>query len=403
MRTKLSLFSIMICAGLSAQTFTEQTIDLTASYAKDVYYNLPDASGEDEDAKNWHLAFGLGNGDAAIHFQDSWGNSIYRTSYTLADWSTIDTAGISSMSPLNNSQTNWAIGSLNQDPVDPSSGFDLGWGTYDMVTHYVNGSAVYIAEIDGAYYKLFINQLKTGKYTFQYEEMVSGATLVQKEIVKADYEDRTFVHFDLVQNIVFEREPEQEDWQFIIGKYIDLAPTAYPVVGVRTRQGIEIAEVENTDPEMVDYSSLTYQTDINTVGFDWKSFNMGNFSYDLTENLSYVLKEEDGTLHHFYFTAYEGSSTGIVTLMYKTPNLNVSEIDKEQNLIIASNPISTNQPVNIQLKEVNQLNVFNQLGKLIQSESNPESEMLLTFKQSGLYIVQAVLDHETITEKLVVQ
>jgi len=403
MRTKLSLFSIMICAGLSAQTFTEQTIDLTASYAKDVYYNLPDASGEDEDAKNWHLAFGLGNGDAAIHFQDSWGNSIYRTSYTLADWSTIDTAGISSMTPLNNSQTNWAIGSLNQDPVDPSSGFDLGWGTYDMVTHYVNGSAVYIAEIDGAYYKLFINQLKTGKYTFQYEEMVSGATLVQKEIVKSDYEDRTFVHYDMEQDIIFEREPEQEDWQFIIGKYIDLAPTTYPVVGVRTRKGIEIAEVDNTDPEMVDYSSLTYQTDINTVGFDWKSFNMGSFNYDITENLSYVLKEEDGTLHHFYFTAYEGSSTGIVTLMYKTPNLNVSEIDKEQKLVIASNPIITNQPVNIQLKEVNQLNVFDQLGKLIQSESNPGSEMLLTFKQSGLYIVQAVLDHETITEKLVVQ
>ena len=403
MKTGTTIFSLMLCASLNAQTFTEQTIDLTASYAKDVYYNLPDASGEDADATNWHLAFGLGNGDAAIHFQDSWGNKIYRTTYTLADWATVDTTGIYAMTPLNNSELSWGVGALNQDPVDPSSGFDLGWGSYDIVTHYVNGSAVFIAEIDGEFYKLFINHLKSGEYTFQHEKMVSGATLVERTIDKGDYDEMTFVHYDIVQDVVVEREPDMEDWQFVIGKYIDMAPTAYPVVGVRTRKGIEVAEVENTDPTLVDYSSLTFSTDINTVGYDWKTFDMGTFSFILTEDLSYVLREEDGTLHHFYFTDYEGSSTGIVKLMYKTSNVNVDEIDAQSTLIVETNPVSVNQSVSVNLEEASQLNVFDQLGNLVQSIANPQSQTFLEFDNSGLYILQAVLKNETVTQKLIVQ
>ncbi len=403
MKTKITIFSLMLCAGVNAQTFSEQTIDLTASYAKDVYYDLSDASGEDEDAKDWHLAFSLGNGSASIHFQDGWGNKIYRTSHELADWATVDTTGISAMTALNNSEVSWDVGALNQNPVDPSSGFDLGWGSYDIVTHHVNGSAIYIAEIEGDFYKLFIHHLKSGKYTFQHEKMEAGALLVEQTITKADYEDRSFVHYDMIQDITFEREPEAEDWQFIIGKYIDYAPTAYPVVGVRTRPGIEIAQVENTDPLMVDYSTLTYSTDINTIGFDWKTFSMGTFSYDITEDLSYVLKEEDGTLHHFYFTAYEGSSTGIVKLMYKTPSVDIEEIDSQNRFIISANPVTVNQHVSIALQDCNQLNVFDQLGNLVQSTSNPEPDTMLKFANSGLYIIHAVFQNEIHTEKLIVQ
>lgn len=403
MKTTTTILSLLLCAGVQAQSFTEQTIDLTASYENDVYYDLTDASGEEEEAKNWHLAFGLGNGDAAIHFQDSWGNKLYRTTHDVADWATIDTTGISALTPLTNSTETWGVGALNQDPVDPSSGFDLGWGSYDLVTHHVNGSAVYIAEIDGEYYKLFINHLKAGKYTFQYEKMTVGSTLVSKEITKADYSDRRLVHFNLVDDQVFEREPEMDEWQFVIGKYIDFAPTAYPVVGVRTRAGIEVAQVDNTDPENVDYSSLTFGTEINTVGYDWKTFNMGTFSFDLTEDLSYVLREEDGTLHHFYFSDYEGSSTGIVKLMYKAAAVSVEEIEGNNTILLASNPVRTNESVKLNLEDCLQVQVFDQLGNLVESMQNPSSETLLSFSKSGLYMIQAVFQNESVVEKLIVQ
>lgn len=403
MKTNFTLLSVLLCAGLQAQNFSEQTIDLTASYSKDIYYDLSDASGEEKDATEWHLAFGLGNGNAAIHFQDSWGNKLYRTSYELTDWSSIDTVGLSSLAPLTNAPESWDIGGLNQEPVDPSSGFDMGWGTYDMVTHYVNGSAVYIAEIDGDFYKLFINQLKSGKYTFQYEKMESGSTLVQKEIVKSDYSDRTLIHYDMVQDVIIEREPEAGDWQFVIGKYIDMAPTAYPVVGVRTQKGIEVAKVENTDPNTVDYSSLSYSTEINTVGFNWKSFNMSTFSYDLTENLSYVLKESDGTIHHFYFTDFEGTSTGIVKLMYKTPNISISELDQSENLLVSKNPVNINESIPVNLEGCIQLNIIDQLGHVVRSINHPNQETILSFDQSGMYMINAIYNHETKAQKLIVQ
>lgn len=403
MKTTTTILSLLLCAGVQAQSFTEQTIDLTASYENDVYYDLTDASGEEEEAKNWHLAFGLGNGDATIHFQDSWGNKLYRTTFDVADWATIDTTGISVLTPLTNSTETWGVGALNQDPVDPSSGFDLGWGSYDLVTHHVNGSAVYIAEIDGEYYKLFINHLKAGKYTFQYEKMTTGSTLVSKTITKADYSDRRLIHFNLVDDQVFEREPEMDEWQFVIGKYIDFAPTVYPVVGVRTRAGIEVAQVENTDPENVDYSTLTFGTEINTVGYDWKTFNMGTFSFDLTEDLSYVLREEDGTLHHFYFSDYEGSSTGIVKLMYKAAAVSVEEIEGNNTILLASNPVLINESVKLNLENCLQVQVFDQLGNLVESMQNPGSETLLSFSKSGLYMIQAVFQNESVVEKLIVQ
>lgn len=402
MKTKFTIFSLAICAGLQAQTFTEQVIDLGSSYEDDVYHNLSNASGEDEEAKDWHLAFGLGGASASIHFQDAWGSKIYRTTHDLSDWATIDTTGLYMLSPLNNSTTSWGVGALNQDPVDPSSGFDLGWGTYDLGTHITTGNAVFIAEIDGDFYKLFINKLQSGTYTFQHEKMESGASLVQKTIVKSDYSDRNLVHYDMLEEEAFVREPEESDWQFVIGKYIDFAPTAYPVVGVRTRKGIEVAEVANTDPENVDYASLTYSDDINTVGFDWKTFNMSTFSYDLTENLSYVLKEEDGTLHHFYFTAFEGSSTGIVKLMYKTNSVDVIELEEEEAILVA-NPVRMNQKVSIALDEYKQINVFDQLGNLVKQVVNPSADFSLEFNNTGLYMIQAILGNKSVTQKIIVQ
>ena len=49
---------------------------------------------------------------------------------------------------------------------------------------------------------------------------------------------------------------------------------------------------------------------INTIGYDWKSFNMGTFSYNLQDYLCYFIKDDLDNIWKLQLTGFDGSSTG---------------------------------------------------------------------------------------------
>lgn len=403
MKTKFTVLAIGMSLGINAQTFQEQTIELGASYEDDVYYDLTSATGEDEEGKNWHIAFGLGGADASIHFQSAWGSKLYKTSHNVSDWATIDTVGISGMTALINEPSSWGTGAFNQNPADPGSGFDMGWGTYDIVTHQVAGSAVFLAEIDADYYKIHIESLISGEYKFKYQKIESGSTVVEETIKKSDYAGMDMIHYDVVENEVVEREPSA-DWQFIIGKYTDFAPTPYPVVGVRIKQGMEVVKIANTHPNDVVLSGLTFTEEINTIGYNWKTFNMGTFSYEIADSTSYVIKEDNGAMHHFYFTEYEGSSTGVVKLMYKGHSVGTNEYAQEKMVALSKNPVSKNETFVLQSTHtMTSVNVYNTNGQLVQAISPELNQVDLQINNTGLYIIESVVNGEKQVNKLIVE
>ena len=46
------------------------------------------------------------------------------------------------------------------------------------------------------------------------------------------------------------------------------------------------------------------------IGSDWKSFDMGTFSYVIEEDLSYFIKKGESDIYQLIFTGTDGSATG---------------------------------------------------------------------------------------------
>ncbi|MGB0871090.1 MAG: T9SS type A sorting domain-containing protein, partial [Flavobacteriales bacterium] len=253
------------------------------------------------------------------------------------------------------------------------------------------------------YRSLADSSLVSGEYKFKYQKIESGSTVVEETIKKSDYAGMDMIHYDVVENEVVEREPSA-DWQFIIGKYTDFAPTPYPVVGVRIKQGMEVVKIANTHPNDVVLSGLTFTEEINTIGYNWKTFNMGTFSYEIADSTSYVIKEDNGAMHHFYFTEYEGSSTGVVKLMYKGHSVGTNEYAQEKMVALSKNPVSKNETFVLQSNHtMTSVNVYNTNGQLVQAISPELNQVDLQINNTGLYIIESVVNGEKQVNKLIVK
>ena len=47
-----------------------------------------------------------------------------------------------------------------------------------------------------------------------------------------------------------------------------------------------------------------------TIGYDWKSFNLGTFQYDILDSLSYFVAAKNDTAYQLQFLEFPGGSTG---------------------------------------------------------------------------------------------
>ncbi|MCT4665681.1 MAG: T9SS type A sorting domain-containing protein [Flavobacteriales bacterium] len=383
---KQTILSILALTSLlsNAQSFEEKEVELKSGYSDEVFYDITNDETEDIAGKDWNLAFGTGGISATIRFNSSRGDKLYETSFADSDWATVDTNGISTWSPVYNSSSDWNKGAFNGAGNGNPTNF--GWGAYDMATHIVSGDKVYIAKIGDDFFKLFIEKLQSGSYHFQYEKIGTGNTLHQKTVQKTNHSDAFFAYYSIKDHETKEIEPKKEEWQLWFGKYIEMIPTAYGVTGVRTKPGIKVAKVENTPVNQVSYSGLDFDSTANAIGYDWKSFNMGSFSYDLTEDLSYVLKLENGDLYHLYFTAFEGSSTGKLKFKVKKHNVSVSEMDQKQTIQWFSTV--NNQVILDSETTMTQAEIFDQTGRLISQEQIQTNNIALHLPKKGVYILK---------------
>ena len=85
----------------------------------------------------------------------------------------------------------------------------------------------------------------------------------------------------------------------------------YGVTGALSNVGYSVAKAEGVPVADADYTEETFEEAINTIGYDWKSFNMDTYLYDIEEDLSYfVRKDATGEIWKINFTGFSGSSTG---------------------------------------------------------------------------------------------
>lgn len=283
-------------------------ISLGANYANDIYYSLANGVVATVDRKEWDIAFYTDSRASTILTNDGNGIKLY-VAEVKTEWENVSAITDAYLLYNTYSDTTWQNGAF--DKGKNGDMFDYGWGFYDMATHTVVGDSIHVIELaDGTIKKLFIEKrdAATSSYHIKYANL-DGSDEVTEIINTADHTDKNFIHYSLKNKTVVSHEPDKNTWDLMFTKYYDVSET-YIVMGALANEGTMIAQVDNTTSDNNDYQTANYSKVVNTIGSDWKAYDMSSHSFNLVNDRVYFIKDNNGSYHKLYFTAYGGQSSG---------------------------------------------------------------------------------------------
>lgn len=408
------LLSFLALAGFSNAQLVNDSVSMGAGYANNIWYSLQnDEQGTAQAANNWDLGFATSISPsnplaASIIFNNKIG-AVYAIPGTDGtDLATADTSGLSTWTTLYNSEITWSEGALN---AASAGGTDYGWGNYDAVNHTgIVANRVFAVKYSNGSCKLFTVSLSfmNAEYTVNYSNADHSGT-GSATVSITPYATKNYVYYPL-GGTVTDREPASVSWDLLFTQYAANNGAPYPynmVTGVLHNVGVEVAEVHPVNDPATDMSfgSATYSEDINTIGYDWKTYAG---SYTIEDSLVYFVKDVDGDYWRLIMTGFSGSSLGkTVFKKEKVASLSVSE---NQELIsgIFPNPAADKVTVMIDSKSAATVKVLNMTGQVV-FENKAVSTALEAMSIStadftnGMYLVQVSNGTSTTTQRLVVQ
>ncbi len=289
-----------------------ESLSMGASYANDIYYSLKNGVVAEVPRTSWDIAFSVSSRSSSILINEGSGVEL-KVYPTAAGWSwsdPVDLTNYDSWSKLNNADSTWEEGAFGQNATGHPN---YGWGVYDMTSHNINGVALYIIKLrDGNKKKIWIEKKYSSlqKYSFRYADPNGSNEVVVADLTVSNSK-ANFVYYDLATNTRLDREPDASTWDLVFTKWIDNSIN-YTVTGVL--QNVETPAIDLTvdDPSNIQYTEDQFSTDINVIGSDWKSYNMGTSQWSLA-NKVFIVKDKSDINYKIRFTGFEGSATGVIT------------------------------------------------------------------------------------------
>lgn len=404
--------AVLFALGSHAQTAVEDSVETGPGYANSVFYKLDGGNKTSVDNTNWDLALDVSGMGTSIRINGQAGTELWHyPNGGIADWSTVDTAGISTWVPLYDSDEVWAYGAF--DAAAGSDPFDVGWGMYNVQNHQIIGDRLFIIKLsDGSYQKLLIQSMIGGVYTVQHATVDGGMDMTHT-LTKADFAGKNFGYFSLQDHSTVDREPLKADWDLVAQKYVsDLGDgNYYPVTGILTNKGVYAAEARGVNVATANHGDYTSDSLINTIGYDWKEFNMDTYTYDIEADLSYFISDVEGNIWQVVFTGFEGSSTGKM-VFNKTllSSVGIKHAETNMNVAVYPNP-STNGNVSLvfHLEEDEALaTVYDMTGKVVadhtfRGRGFEQRSLQLNGVPAGTYILRLTAANKSTTKKLIIQ
>ncbi len=397
----------------AADFIAKDTVTMGAGYNNDVYYSISTGTVKTVQRNNWDIAFTAHITNAAIWANT--GSGIVLFHYPKADtsgWTLLDTAGLSTWKPLQNSLDNWQDGAFNSTQLGHP---DYGWGVYSMTTHNLVGDSLYIIKlIDNTYRKLWIQKKHSTENTFYFKYANLDNSNEQSVVLECNqYPNRKFVYYSLANNTVLDREPDENTWDLLFTKYVDTA-MVYVVTGVLTNDSIKVARVAKIDTTANNYGDYSLANQIGIIGYDWKTFNMNTMTYEIDDSLMYFVKDALGNIFKLHFLYFAGSSTGKAAIACnRLYTASVPAIDNQKTAFALSpNPAKDNVtlvydlPSNYSNATISILDIT---GRKIESEVIGNSADLNTYNLSinhltkGVYVVVMESNGLRMTQKLIVE
>jgi hypothetical protein len=406
----LLLSTSILLANVCGFAQITDTVSQNAGYANQVWYNLQNGNENTAPKNNWHIAFETANQSSSIHINSAAGVELWlHPANDTALWTSLDTSGIQSWNKFYNDNKSWSIGAFNA-PADTNNQFDLGWGLYSMITHTVTGNKLFVIKIgSNTYQKIWIKSLASGVYTFRHANLDNTGDMTHT-ITKSSYQTKNFIYFDLINHQVIDREPAANTWDLTFTQYIEYIPTPYLVTGILHNKNVESVKVYPVDETTYElWSNHSFSNHINTIGYDWKSFNNQNFQWNIADSTVYFVKDLASNIWKIVFTGFGGSSNGNYILTKKllsATNINETEL---QTPFMHIYPNPANGFVNIVSYNLSALSIYDLNGKLIYTQavnnSNFDTHRIdISFLNKGIYLIEATHHNASkAIQKLIIQ
>ena len=310
-------FTIIMTAVLfallsNAQTAEQDSVEMGAGYANEVFYKLNDGAKNAVDRANWDLAFDVSGFGTAIRINGAAGTELWQyPNGDTADWASVDTAGIGSWTQAYDSEETWFYGAF--DIPSTSDWRDIGWGMYNDQNHQIIGNKLFIIKLsDGSYQKVWVESMISGAYTIRHASL-DGVMDMTHTVTKANFAGKNLGYFSLQNHTEVDREPLATDWDFVVTRYVaDYNGPMSTVGGVLLNSGVYAAEARGLPANEVNHFDYTSDSLINTIGWDWKDINYQNFQWELEDSLSYFISDVEGNIWQVEFTGFAGTSSGKV-------------------------------------------------------------------------------------------
>lgn len=309
----LFLALLLTATTTQAQMVTDM-VSIQAGYTNQSFYSM--ANGEISNVINtdWDLAFQLRGYAASVFINSKNGVNLWKANKDISQWNSMtvaDTTGILSdpAYQLFNSDTSWDFGAFNRTN-DSTNQFDLGWGVYNYITHVITGDSIFFIKVGPTdYRKLRIDDLTGGIYNFRYANL-DGSGEVVATLNKQNFQNKFFGYYSITGNTTIDREPVYNTWDLTFCQYFAQTPIAYMVTGVLSNDSVLVAKAYPVDTAITSAAGFTFSDKMNAVAYDWKSFNMSTFSWDIADSTVYFVQDRAGMLWKMIFTGFGGSSNG---------------------------------------------------------------------------------------------
>ena len=390
-------FTLLPVALLTGHVFAQDIVyddfSMSPGYEHMVFYSVDSGVVGQAVMASWDLAFDVRPMGGTARINGGQGMSLFPagplSGWNGVDESFIETAG--TLEPLRNDQSSWGSGAFSQGG---DGGFDLGWGVYDMVTHYVISDSMYVISLpDGSWKKFALLSLQSGVYAFQCANL-DGTEYYEDQIVKDDYPGKLLAFYNLTNQEALDLEPST-GWDMLFLRYVEeIQPDVfYGVTGALTHPetGIQMMEgmVDPFSEGAIDVPNMSYAS--NAIGYDWKSYAGGSFT--VLDDRCYFIQTVAGAHYRVVFTEFEGSMSGNVELgKVLLSGAQVGDFtEASASLDVFPNPATTNQHLTIQSSApMTELNVYGLAGGKIYGDQVQGWNTTLNLDKlhPGVYLIE---------------
>jgi hypothetical protein len=407
---KIVIIAVMFTATIGRSQQVDDMISVQTGYTNQVYYSFENGEISNINNNDWEIAFDVSAFGSSIRTNGQAGIELYTTPFDTTNWMSIDTAGLSNWTLNLDSDKSWSQGAFNAD-YDMNNDLDLGWGLYSTITHHIIGNKTFILKYsDGSVKKIWIKLLASGEYKFSYSDL-DNTNATETTIQKSTYSGKNFVYYSLSNDLLIDREPASDDWDILFTKYVtEYAPGfPYAVTGVLLNNGAEAYLDETVETNTAIFnSSAVFESDINTIGYNWKTFDMGSFTYVLDDSATYFIKTVEGDIWSMGFTGFDGSGTG--NIEFTVEQIESANLDNNHFTSITTfpNPVSNELHINSSKKGEASVSLYNINGQEVDRqffEFNGTSLIYNVAKYNeGIYILTIQFENgAAINEKIIIK